>query len=133
MARRPWCRGRDARMGAQRRGPHVPRAGQGRLHRGVPGYPRPRPQNRVVDRDGDDLTELDVYVGVSSGGFVAAALANGISPTQMYRLFIDDGADAALAPALFLRPAFGEFARRALSVPRLFAGAVLDFLRQPFR
>src|SRR6266700_384179 len=83
--------------------------------------------------DGVDLTELDVYVGVSSGGFVAAALANGISPTQMYRLFIDDGADAALAPALFLRPAFGEFARRALSVPRLFAGAALDFLRQPFR
>ena len=34
---------------------------------------------------------LDVYVGVSSGGFVAAALANGISPTQMYRLFIDEG------------------------------------------
>ncbi|TMH23525.1 MAG: patatin family protein [Betaproteobacteria bacterium] len=83
--------------------------------------------------DGVDLTELDVYVGVSSGGFVAAALANGISPTQMYRLFIDDGADAGLAPALFLRPAFGEFARRALSVPRLFAGAALDFLRQPFR
>jgi len=83
--------------------------------------------------DGIDLNELDVYVGVSSGGFVAAALANGISPAQMYRLFIDDGADAALAPALFLRPAFGEFARRALSVPRLFAGAALDFLRQPFR
>jgi len=83
--------------------------------------------------DGVDLTELDVYVGVSSGGFVAAALANGISPAQMYRLFIDDGADAALAPALFLRPAIGEFARRALSVPRLFAGAALDFLRQPFR
>ena len=83
--------------------------------------------------DGVDLTELDVYVGVSSGGFVAAALANGISPTQMYRLFIDDGADAGLAPALFLRPAFGEFARRALSVPRLFGSAALDFTRQPFR
>jgi predicted acylesterase/phospholipase RssA len=83
--------------------------------------------------DGVDCNELDVYVGVSSGGFVAAALANGISPAQMYRLFIDDGADAALSPALFLRPAFGEFARRALSVPRLFASAALDFLCQPFR
>jgi NTE family protein len=83
--------------------------------------------------DGVDFNELDVYVGVSSGGFVAAALANDISPAQMYRLFIDDGADAALSPALFLRPAFGEFARRALSVPRLFAGAALDFLHQPFR
>ncbi len=41
--------------------------------------------------DGLDFNDLDVYVGVSSGGFVAAALANGISPAQMYRLFIDDG------------------------------------------
>ena len=53
--------------------------------------------------DGIDFNDLDVYVGVSSGGFVAAALANGISPAQMYRLFIDDGvdadADAAALPA----------------------------------
>ncbi len=63
--------------------------------------------------DGVDFSDLDVYVGVSSGGFVAAALANGISPTQMYRLFIDDGADAALTPEVFLRPAFAEFAHRA--------------------
>jgi NTE family protein len=56
---------------------------------------------------GLDLNDIDVYAGVSSGGFVAAALANGISPTQMYRLFIDDGADASLSPALFLRPALG--------------------------
>ena len=67
--------------------------------------------------DGVDLSDLDVYVGVSSGGFVAAALANGISPTQMYRLFIDDGADAALTPEVFLRPALSEFAHRATMVP----------------
>jgi predicted acylesterase/phospholipase RssA len=47
---------------------------------------------------GIDLNNLDVYVGVSSGGFVAAALANGIS-RRRYRLFIDDGADASLSPA----------------------------------
>jgi predicted acylesterase/phospholipase RssA len=83
--------------------------------------------------EGVDLNGLDVYVGVSSGGFVAAALANRISPAQMYRLFIDDGVEAALSPALFLRPALGEFARRAATVPRLLAGATLNFLRQPFR
>ncbi|HEV2041812.1 MAG TPA: patatin-like phospholipase family protein [Casimicrobiaceae bacterium] len=82
---------------------------------------------------GIDLNDLDVYVGVSSGGFVAAALANGISPAQMYRLFIDDGADASLSPALFLRPALGEFARRGLSLPRLFAGATLGQFRKPHR
>src|SRR5438445_1612536 len=83
--------------------------------------------------DGLDLNELDVYVGVSSGGFVAAALANGVSPTQMYRVFIDGGADAPLSPAVFLRPAFGEFARRTGSVPRLLAAATLDYLRDPRR
>lgn len=82
---------------------------------------------------GVDLNDLDVYVGVSSGGFIAAALASGISPAQMYRLFIDDGADAALSPGLFLRPATGEFARCALAVPGLLLSATLDFLRQPFR
>src|SRR5512139_1845444 len=75
--------------------------------------------------DGIDFNDLDVYVGVSSGGFVAAALANGISPAQMYRIFIDDGVDAALRPEIFLRPAFAEFARRAGSLPRLLWRAVL--------
>jgi NTE family protein len=81
--------------------------------------------------DGVDFSDLDVYVGVSSGSFVAAALANGISPTQMYRLFIDDGADAALTPEVFLRPAFSEFAHRAALVPRLIARATLQCLRDP--
>ncbi len=83
--------------------------------------------------DGIDFNELDAYVGVSSGGFVAAALANGISPAQMYRLFIDDGVDAALTPQIFLRPALGEFARRAASLPRLFARATMQYLRDPFQ
>jgi predicted acylesterase/phospholipase RssA len=82
--------------------------------------------------EGIELTDLDVYVGVSSGGFVAAALANGISPTQMYRLFIDDGADAALTPGVFLRPALSEFAQRAASFPSLVARATMQWLRDPF-
>jgi NTE family protein len=82
---------------------------------------------------GVDLNELDVYVGVSSGGFVAAALANGISPAQMYGLFIAEGRDAALPPTLFLRPALGEFWRRAISVPRLAGALLASFLRHPLR
>ena len=83
--------------------------------------------------DGIDFTELDIYVGVSSGGFVAAGLANGISPAQMYRLFIAEDREAGLSPALFLRPAFGEFFRRALSIPALAAASAADFLRAPLR
>jgi predicted acylesterase/phospholipase RssA len=81
--------------------------------------------------DGLDLSRLDAYVGVSSGGFVAAALANGISPAQMYRLFIADGADAALKPEIFLRPAFGEFGRRLAALPRLAVRASMQYLRDP--
>src|SRR5213080_3603330 len=82
--------------------------------------------------DGIDFGDLDVYVGVSSGSFVAAALANGISPAQMYRLFIDDGADAALTPEVFLRPAFSEFAHRAALLPGLVLRAIMQTLRDPF-
>ena len=83
--------------------------------------------------DGLEVDDIDVYVGVSSGGFVAAALANGISPAQMYGLFIEDGADAGLSPSLFLRPALREFARRAMSVPRLLVEATAVYLRHPWR
>jgi predicted acylesterase/phospholipase RssA len=82
--------------------------------------------------DGLDLNALDVYVGVSSGGFVAAALANGISPSQMYRLFIDDGAEAALTPQIFLRPALREFGRRIGSLPGLSLRALVRYLQDPF-
>ena len=82
--------------------------------------------------DGIDVNGLDVYVGVSSGSFVAAALANGISPAQMYRLFIADDGDDALKPELFLRPALFEFGRRLLSIPTLALRASLQYAREPF-
>ena len=78
-----------------------------------------------------DFGALDVYVGVSSGSYVAAALANGISPAQMYRLFIDNGKDAALRPELFLRPALREFRRRLTALPAIVARASLQYLRDP--
>ena len=78
-----------------------------------------------------DFNELDIYVGVSSGSFVAAALANGISPAQMYRLFIEDGRDAALKPELFLKPAFREFGRRVQAIPALALRAFLQYARDP--
>ena len=81
--------------------------------------------------EGLDFNGLDVYVGVSSGGFVAAALANGISPAQMYRLFIDDGRDAALKPEIFLRPALREYARRLAALPPLALRAGWQYLRDP--
>jgi predicted acylesterase/phospholipase RssA len=81
--------------------------------------------------DGLDLNALDAYVGVSSGSFVAAALANGISPAQMHRLFIEPSTDATLGPELFLRPAFREFRHRLITVPGLLAGITREWLRDP--
>ena len=72
---------------------------------------------------GIDLGALDVYVGVSSGAFVAAGLANHMSPAQMYALFIADSGDASLAPHMFTRPALAAFARRAAALPRQLARA----------
>lgn len=52
--------------------------------------------------EGLDLNDLDCYVGVSAGSFLAAALANGIAACEIYRLFIEERQGAgALTPGLF--------------------------------
>jgi NTE family protein len=40
--------------------------------------------------DGLNFTHLDHYVGVSAGSFIAAALANGMSPHELCKNFIDN-------------------------------------------
>ena len=81
---------------------------------------------------GLDLTRLDAYVGVSSGAFLAAGLANRMSTAEMARVFIvGDATDARFRPEAFLRPAFQEYARRLASLPRIFLECWHDFLRHP--
>lgn len=77
---------------------------------------------RAMDEalDGLDLTRLDCYVGVSSGAFLAAGLANRMSTAEMCRIFITGTSDdVQFRPEAFLRPAFFEYLRRAASLPRL--------------
>lgn len=84
--------------------------------------------------DGFDFNELDAYVGVSAGGFIAAGLANGLSPAYMYRMFIDsDSAEVPFEPKMLLQPAFGEYVRRAGMVPPLLLESLRDWLRNPLR
>ena len=91
--------------------------------------------------EGVDLNDMDVYVGVSAGSFITAALANKLTPADIFRLFIEnkatdkpDGATtSALKPEVFLRPAFREYFRRATMVPPLFARALLDFATRKLR
>lgn len=75
---------------------------------------------------GIDFTRLQHYVGVSAGGFIAAGLANGITPLQLFGLFIEDRKrhTEAFDPSVLLRPAFAEFFGRSLRLPELMlAGA----------
>jgi NTE family protein len=73
--------------------------------------------------EGLDLARLEVYVGVSSGAFLAAGLANRISTEEMCRIFIT-GQDDRLRfkPESFMRPAFAEALRRLARLPAMLAG-----------
>nr|WP_282452931.1 patatin-like phospholipase family protein [Lysobacter sp. CAU 1642] len=82
--------------------------------------------------EGLDLTSLDVYVGVSSGAFLASGLANRMDTAAMTRVFITgDRDDAQFHPDAFVRPAFWEYARRALSFPRHLVRWWRDILLDP--
>jgi len=84
--------------------------------------------------DGVDFNELDAYVGVSAGSFIAAGLANGLSPAYLHRMFVDsDSAEFPFEPEMLLKPAFGEYGRRAASVPALLVESFVDYLRKPLR
>ena len=78
---------------------------------------------------GLDLNALDGYVGVSAGGFVAAGLANGMTPRQLCAAFIEnDGPrEDIVRPGVFIRPALAEYARRAGALPGLVAMAAWGF------
>lgn len=78
--------------------------------------------------NGIDFTQLQHYVGVSAGGFIAAGLANGITPRELCAAFIendqDDAPSDAFDPSWLLSPAYGEVARRSIMLPVLLASAL---------
>jgi NTE family protein len=83
---------------------------------------------------GIDFTALDHYVGVSAGGFIAASLANGMSPRELCASFIlnDEGHLATglpaspdhFDPAWLMTPAYSEFSRRLITLPGLLMSAL---------
>jgi NTE family protein len=80
--------------------------------------------------DGLRLTELDHYVGVSVGGFLAAGLANGMSPRELCRGFIESTPETAevFDPSWLMKPAWSEFARSGIMLPGLAASALWRLL-----
>ena len=81
---------------------------------------------------GIDLNELDVYVGVSAGGFIAAGLANGVSARKLTAMFVEsETADEPLSPSILMKPALREYARRASSIPPLLLNSVWHYVSNP--
>lgn len=80
--------------------------------------------------EGLDFTACDGYIGVSAGGFIAAGLANGMTPRQLCAAFIENTAEAPdrFDPAELLQPAWAEFGQRLRLLPRLLADATREVL-----
>lgn len=79
--------------------------------------------------EGVDFTQCHATVGVSAGAFVAASLANGLTPRDLCARFIESEDHAEpFGPDLLMRPAFAEYARRLIGLPDLALGALVSFL-----
>jgi NTE family protein len=65
------------------------------------------------------VNQFDVYVGTSAGSFVAAAVANGVTPEEMMRVIVQQVPtpfpDARISS--LLRPNYKEFVTRGLLFP----------------
>jgi NTE family protein len=70
------------------------------------------------------VNEFDVYVGTSAGSFVAALIANGVTPEEMMRV-VNQQSGASFADmdsGTLLRPNLVEFARKGAELPFRAAG-----------
>lgn len=77
------------------------------------------------------VNQFDVYVGTSAGSFVAAAVANGVTPEEMMRVIVQQVPTSfpdARVSAL-LRPNYSEFARKGALVPFRLAQLVRSLVR----
>ncbi len=83
--------------------------------------------------DGVSLVEdVDVYVGVSAGAFIAACLANRIPVARLCRSIVaHEPGEHPFHPGIFFSPAIEEVIRGGLLVPRLLAEAFWDYARAP--
>jgi predicted acylesterase/phospholipase RssA len=63
---------------------------------------------------------------------MAACLANGLSPAELYRIYIENAsAEHPITPNIFQMPAFGEYYQRAAAIPELLLGALWRYVQNP--
>jgi NTE family protein len=86
---------------------------------------------RALDEalEGVDLTDLHVYVGVSSGAFINANLANNITTAQMCRAIVSqEPGEHPFVPETFLTPAVKELRKRSRMIPGLLTAGLRDYV-----
>jgi predicted acylesterase/phospholipase RssA len=83
--------------------------------------------------EGADLHDLDMYVGVSSGGLIGAMLANGVPARELSRAVISESRDPNLnlEPEVLFRPAVREFAGRLGRLPGVLASSLRYYAMNP--
>src|SRR5579884_981186 len=77
------------------------------------------------------VNQFDVYVGTSAGSFVAAAVANGVTPEEMMRVIVQQVPtpfpDARVGS--LLRPNYGEFLTKGVLLPLRLASLLRTLVR----
>jgi NTE family protein len=77
------------------------------------------------------VNQFDVYVGTSAGSFVAAAVANGVTPEEMMRVIVQQVPtpfqDARVGS--LLRPNYREFVSKGLMLPVRVAAVLRSLIR----
>lgn len=81
-----------------------------------------------------DMTELDIYVGVSAGAFIAAGLANGIDLKKMSKIFaFSKRNETPFNPDHFLQPAYKDYILNLAKTPALVTKTLLKWLHNPLK
>jgi predicted acylesterase/phospholipase RssA len=86
---------------------------------------------RALDEalEGLDLNNLDVYVGVSSGAFLCANLANNLTTAQMCRAIVShEPGEHPFIPETFFTPHWRAFLRGGGRLPKLLVEALWDWI-----
>jgi len=81
-----------------------------------------------------DMTEMDTYVGVSAGAFIAAGLANGIDLKKMAKIFVfSKRTETPFNPDHFLQPAYKDYIINLAKTPTLLSKTLLKWIKNPLK
>jgi len=82
--------------------------------------------------EGIHFNDLDIYVGVSAGAFIAACLANEITPATLARGFVSKSHKVMqVTPETFFKPALSEYWSRIERLPKLVTQAIWNYITHP--